>query len=68
MVTANEGYEFTGWTWEGNGKGTLDVNAIDFMYTDSAFYNGDSTTGYVTLTAQFKKVEQPETDVYKRQA
>lgn len=61
MVTANEGYEFTGWTWEGNGKGTLDVNAIDFMYTDSAFYNGDSTTGYVTLTAQFKKVEQPET-------
>ena len=61
MVTANEGYEFTGWTWDGNGSGTLDVNAIDFMYTDSAFYNGDSTTGYVTLTAQFKKVEQPET-------
>ena len=25
---------------------------------DSAFYNGDATTGYVTLTAQFKKVEQ----------
>lgn len=61
MVTANEGYEFTGWTWEGNGKGTLDVGATEFMYTDSAFYNGDATTGYVTLTAQFKKVEQPET-------
>ena len=61
MVAANEGYEFTGWTWEGNGKGTLDVGATEFMYTDSAFYNGDATTGYVTLTAQFKKVEQPET-------
>ena len=59
MVTANEGYEFTGWTWEGNGSGTLDVGATEFMYTDSAFYNGDATTGYVTLTAQFKKVEQP---------
>lgn len=59
MVTANEGYEFTGWTWDGNGSGTLDVDAIEFMYTDSAFYYGDSTTGYVTLTAQFKKVEQP---------
>lgn len=59
MVTANEGYEFTGWTWSGNGSGTLDVGATEFMYTDSAFYNGDATTGYVTLTAQFKKVEQP---------
>ena len=57
MVTANEGYEFTGWTWSGNGEGTLDVGAKEFMYTDSAFYNGDDTTGYVTLTAQFKKVE-----------
>ena len=61
MVTANEGYEFTGWTWDGKGSGTLDVGATEFMYTDSAFYNGDATTGYVTLTAQFKKVEQPET-------
>ena len=61
MVTANEGYEFTGWTWNGKGSGTLDVGATEFMYTDSAFYNGDATTGYVTLTAQFKKVEQPET-------
>ena len=61
MVTANEGYEFTGWTWEGKGSGTLDVGATEFMYTDSASYNGDATTGYVTLTAQFKKVEQPET-------
>ena len=61
MVTANEGYEFTGWTWEGKGSGTLDVGATEFMYTDSAFYNGDATTGNVTLTAQFKKVEQPET-------
>ena len=43
------------------GSGTLDVGATEFMYTDSAFYNGDATTGYVTLTAQFKKVEQPET-------
>lgn len=59
MVTANEGYEFTGWTWSGNGEGILDAGAIDFTYTDSAFYNGDATTGYVTLTAQFKKVEQP---------
>ena len=59
MVTANEGYEFTGWTWDGKGSGTLDVGATEFMYTDSAFYNGDATTGYVTLTAQFKKVEQP---------
>ena len=59
MVTANEGYEFTGWTWDGKGRGTLDVGATEFMYTDSAFYNGDATTGYVTLTAQFKKVEQP---------
>ena len=61
MVTANEGYEFTGWTWDGKGSGTLDVGATEFMYTDSAFYNGDATTGYVTLTAQFKKVEQPAT-------
>ena len=61
MVTANEGYEFTGWTWDGKGSGTLDVGATEFMYTDSASYNGDATTGYVTLTAQFKKVEQPET-------
>ena len=59
MVTANEGYEFTGWTWDGKGSGTLDVGAKEFMYTDSAFYNGDATTGYVTLTAQFKKVEKP---------
>ena len=59
MVTANEGYEFTGWTWDGKGSGTLDVGATEFMYTDSAFYNGDATTGNVTLTAQFKKVEQP---------
>lgn len=59
MVTANEGYEFTGWTWDGKGSGTLDVGATEFMYTDSAFYDGDATTGYVTLTAQFKKVEQP---------
>lgn len=59
MVTANEGYEFTGWTWDGKGSGTLDVGASEFMYTDSAFYNGDATTGYVTLTAQFKKVEKP---------
>ena len=61
MVTANEGYEFTGWTWDGKGSGTLDVGATEFMYTDSAFYNGDATTGHVTPTAQFKKVEQPET-------
>lgn len=61
MVTANKGYEFTGWTWDGKGSGTLDVGATEFMYTDSAFYNGDATTGYVTLTAQFKKVEQPAT-------
>lgn len=59
MVTANEGYEFTGWTWDGKGSGTLDVGAKEFMYTDSAFYNGDAITGYVTLTAQFKKVEKP---------
>ena len=59
MVTANEGYEFTGWTWDGKGSGTLDVGATEFMYTDSAFYDGDATTGCVTLTAQFKKVEQP---------
>ena len=43
------------------GSGTLDGGATEFMYTDSAFYNGDATTGYVTLTAQFKKVEQPAT-------
>ena len=43
MVTANEGYEFTGWTWDGKGSGTLDVGTTEFMYTDSAFYNGDAT-------------------------
>ena len=59
IVTAKEGYKFTGWTWSGNGDGTLDADAIEFMYTDSAFfYQG---VGSVTLTAQFEKVKtEPE--------
>ena len=59
IVTAKEGYKFTGWTWSGNGDGTLDADAIEFMYTDSAFfYQG---VGNVTLTAQFEKVKtEPE--------
>ena len=58
IVTAKEGYKFTGWTWSGNGDGTLDADAIEFMYTDSAyFYQG---VGNVTLTAKFEKIEKPE--------
>ena len=59
IVTAKEGYKFTGWTWSGNGDGILDADAKEFMYTDSAFfYQG---VGNVTLTAQFEKVKtEPE--------
>ena len=59
-VEANEGYEFTGWLVNGAEEGHWDANAETFGITGLAHFPEGSNVGYVTITAQFEKVETPE--------
>ena len=58
-VEANEGYKFTGWLVSGAEEGHWDATAETFGIAGLAHFPEGSNVGYVTITAQFEKVETP---------
>ena len=56
-VEAKEGYEFTGWLVNGKEEGFLSADAKTFGITGLAHFPEGSDTGYIVVTAQFKKAE-----------
>ena len=56
-VEAKEGYEFTGWLVNGKEEGFWSADAKTFGITGLAHFPEGSDTGYVVVTAQFKKAE-----------
>ena len=58
-VEAKEGYEFTGWLVNGKEEGFWSADAKTFGITGLAHFPEGSDTGYIVVTAQFKKAEAP---------
>ena len=56
-VEAKEGYEFTGWLVNGKEEGFWSADAKTFGITGLAHFPEGSDTGYIVVTAQFKKAE-----------
>ena len=56
-VKAKEGYEFTGWLVNGKEEGFWSADAKTFGITGLAHFPEGSDTGYIVVTAQFKKAE-----------
>ena len=62
-VEAKEGYEFTGWLVNGKEEGFWSADAKTFGITGLAHFPEGSDTGYIVVTAQFKKVEAAKRSV-----
>ena len=56
-VEAKEGYEFTGWLVNGKEEGFWSADAKTFGITGLSHFPEGSDTGYIVVTAQFKKAE-----------
>ena len=56
-VEGINGYTFTGWKLEGATDGNWDADAKTFGITGLAHFPEGSDTGYIVVTAQFKKAE-----------
>ena len=56
-VEGINGYTFTGWTLSGATDGNWDADAKTFGITGLAHFPEGSDTGYIVVTAQFKKAE-----------
>ena len=62
-VKAKEGYEFTGWLVNGKEEGFWSADAKTFGITGLAHFPEGSDTGYIVVTAQFKKAEAAKRSV-----
>lgn len=62
-VKAKEGYEFTGWLVNGKEEGFWSADAKTFGITGLAHFPEESDTGYIVVTAQFKKAEAAKRSV-----
>ena len=62
-VEAKEGYEFTGWLVNGKEEGFWSADAKTFGITGLAHFPEGSDTGYIVVTAQFKKAEAAKRSV-----
>ena len=62
-VKAKEGYEFTGWLVNGKEEGFWSADAKTFGITGLAHFPEGSDTGYIVVTAQFKKAEAAKKSV-----
>ncbi len=56
-VKAKEGTTFTGWLVNGKEEGFWSADAKTFGITGLAHFPEGSDTGYIVVTAQFKKAE-----------
>ncbi|MDO4321911.1 MAG: InlB B-repeat-containing protein, partial [Lachnospiraceae bacterium] len=61
-VKADNGYEFAGWFVQGNEEAHWAKDVTTFKAAGLAKFLEGSQVGYITITAEYKKAEEPSTE------